>query len=83
MTGDAAHDAACLAENSGLSYLTHLGSKASGQLGVLFDGVKVEGCTDDGYLVSWYDANGAEATETFASPLAAVERAIQLQKELA
>ncbi len=33
--------------------------------------------------VSWYDANDREATETFTSPMAAVERAIELQKESA
>lgn len=35
-----------------------------------------------GYRVRWYDVNGAEATETFRTPLAAVERAIELQGEL-
>ena len=48
---------------------------------LVFDKAAYVARVDDGYLVSW-SANGAEATETFTDPLAAVERAIQLQGEM-
>lgn len=49
---------------------------------LVFDKAVYVARVDDGYLVSW-PVDGAEASETFRDPLAAVERAIALQGELA
>lgn len=80
MSGDASAHAALLAADNGAAFVFF--GNASDRFIARFDAVKVEGSPDDGYTVTWHDVNGAEATETFRDPLAAVERAIELQGEL-
>lgn len=79
MSGDVSAHAALLAADNGAAFVFF--GNAFDRFIARFNAVKVEGSPDDDYTVTWHDVNGAACSETFTDPLAAVERAIELQGE--
>lgn len=83
MSGDVSAHAALLAADNGAAFMFfgNAFGNAFDRFIARFNAVKVEGSPDDDYTVTWHDVNGAACSETFTDPLAAVERAIELQGE--